>query len=609
MRPRSISILSLALLGFVGLTGALAAADQPIDFHAQGARIYGSSAQVALTLPSQASPAAVAQGFLAERLASRTVDSLVVDRQFEWNGVTHVRLRQQIGDLPVYGTYVRAAVNRYGELVHLIENLATPPARGLVPARVSPEDALAAAVKTNHPDFRGSESFFWTAPTVERVAIPMASGAMQEGFLVETWENASNLLYHTLVGAGGQVLGVQLRTNTDSYNIFPDHPGNSNQTIVAGPGAGNAESPSGWIFGGTQLSIHIAGNNVNAYLDTDTSNSPDPGGTAINDGNFVTAANLGQDPSVFSNQEVAVQSLFYLNNAIHDKLYRHGFVESAGNFQENNFGNGGSGSDSVAAEAQDGSGLNNANFSTPSDGSNPRMQMFLWDRSNPRRDGDVDSDIPWHEYGHGLTWRMIGNMSGPMSGAIGEGNSDVLSILTNDDDVVGEYSFNNPLGIRSEPYDGYSRTYGDFDGGSVHFDGEIYAATMWDLKKRYQAAGLSVDTLWDDMVGGMNFTPAGPAMEDMRDGILAQAAGSGRECLIWESFAAFGIGDGAQATVKGGGPFGGGSVTVTESFALPAECGGGGPGGCTDTGGSCRNDGDCCSGNCSGGRPADRVCL
>ncbi len=30
---------------------------------------------------------------------------------------------------------------------------------------------------------------------------------------------------------------------------------------------------------------------------------------------------------------------------------------------------------------------------------------------------------------------------------------------------------------------------------------------------------------------------------------------------------------------------------------------------CTETGLSCRNDNDCCSLNCSSGRPADRVCL
>ena len=56
------------------------------------------------------------------------------------------------------------------------------------------------------------------------------------------------------------------------------------------------------------------------------------------------------------------------------------------------------------------------------------------------RDSSLDADIVDHEYGHGLTWRMIGSMSGPIAGAIGEGMGDVLALLFNDDDVVGEYS-------------------------------------------------------------------------------------------------------------------------------------------------------------------------
>ena len=124
----------------------------------------------------------------------------------------------------------------------------------------------------------------------------------------------------------------------------------------------------------------------------------------------------------------AVTNLFYLNNVLHDKLRRHGFTEAAGNFQTNNFGLGGFGNDPVNAEAQDGGGTNNANFATPGDGSRPRMQMYLWNTASPSRDGDVDSDIVYHEYGHGLTWRMIGGMQGRLSGAIGEGMSDTVAL-------------------------------------------------------------------------------------------------------------------------------------------------------------------------------------
>jgi hypothetical protein len=64
----------------------------------------------------------------------------------------------------------------------------------------------------------------------------------------------------------------------------------------------------------------------------------------------------------------------------------------------------------------------------------------------------------------------------------------------------------------------------------------------------------------------MNFTPATPAYEDMRDGMLASAPAS-EDCLIWDAFADYGVGVGADGVVNADG-----TVTITESFALPAEC-------------------------------------
>ena len=153
--------------------------------------------------------------------------------------------------------------------------------------------------------------------------------------------------------------------------------------------------------------------------------------------------------------------------------------------------------------------------------------------------------------------------------------SDTLSIYINDDDVVGEYSYNNPDGIRSAPYTGYGRTYGDMTGTSVHFDGEIYAAAMWRLWEKWNAAGRTQDDLFDLVIDGMNFTSPGPAFEDMRDGILAATQTSAEACLVSEAFADFGIGEGAQGSVRCRGPFRC-TVTITESFAVPSACGGGG---------------------------------
>jgi hypothetical protein len=184
--------------------------------------------------------------------------------------------------------------------------------------------------------------------------------------------------------------------------------------------------------------------------------------------------------------------------------------------------------------------------------------------SNPaplQRDGDLDSDIVFHEYGHGLTWRMITRMDGPIAGAIGEGMSDVLAIVLNGDDRVGEYSGSDAIGIRSAPYANFPRTYVSVTGSGVHYDGEVYGAIGWKLRELYLANGFTTDQLLRDLVQGMNFTPARPFYEHMRDGILAAST---RDCLVWTAFAQYGVGVGAKATVKGA------TVKVVESFTIPA---------------------------------------
>ena len=185
----------------------------------------------------------------------------------------------------------------------------------------------------------------------------------------------------------------------------------------------------------------------------------------------------------------------------------------------------------------------------------------------PQLDGDLDSDLVYHEYGHGLSWRMIGGMSGPLAGAIGEGNSDGIAMLVNGDDLIAEYS-SPPVGLRTAPYTDYGRTYGDVAGTEVHFDGEVYAAIIWRLMELF--GNKNREALFGIVVDGMNFTPATPAWEDMRDGMLASIANSGgtvKQCqMVWEAFAQYGVGVGAQGVTNRNG-----SVVVTESFT-PGSC-------------------------------------
>jgi PKD repeat protein len=170
-------------------------------------------------------------------------------------------------------------------------------------------------------------------------------------------------------------------SGTEQYHVFPfpiESPIHGKSSIVVGPSSPTA-SPFGWHdvngVSGAEFTI-TRGNNVYAYEDTDNDNAPGfspDGGTAL-DFNF--PLNLNQAPTGY--QSGAITNLFFINNRIHDILFEYGFDEASGNFQVTNYSGIGAGQDPVQAEAQDGGGLNNANFATPPDGSNPRMQMYLW---------------------------------------------------------------------------------------------------------------------------------------------------------------------------------------------------------------------------------------
>ena len=167
-----------------------------------------------------------------------------------------------------------------------------------------------------------------------------------------------------------------------SYNIFPlplEAPTFGSRATVNNPWI-LAASQEGWHYDGTTHYTITRGNNVHAYEDTSGLNSigfsPD-GGTSRN---FNFPFSINADPS--TNQSAAITNLFYINNKVHDIFYMFGFTPAARNFQATNFGLGGVGNDYVLAEAQDGGGTNNANFASPSDGSKPRMQMYLWSTVN-----------------------------------------------------------------------------------------------------------------------------------------------------------------------------------------------------------------------------------
>lgn len=360
-------------------------------------------------------------------------------------------------------------------------------------------------------------------------------------------------------------------------------------------------SPYGWqdTNGAVGAEFTITqGNNVQAYTDTDFNNVPDPGSSP--DGgaglDFLFPIDHTLAPSAY--RPAAVTNLFYWNNLMHDVNYLYGFNEAATNFQVNNYGRGGTGNDSVQAEAQDGGGTNNANFATPAEGSRPRMQMYLWTAPTPDRDGDLDNGIITHEYGHGISNRLhptvscLGNAE-----QMGEGWSDwmglILTMKAGDTGPqgrgIGTYALNQPttgLGIRPARYSTdlalNSYTYANLPSMAVpHGVGFIWATMLWEMNwalidahgfepNIYNTSSPAGNILAHKLVmAGMDLDPCNPGFVDGRNAILAAdtaLTGGANQCVIWGAFAKRGLGfSAAQGSSSS-------AADGTAAFDLPPSC-------------------------------------
>jgi extracellular elastinolytic metalloproteinase len=324
-----------------------------------------------------------------------------------------------------------------------------------------------------------------------------------------------------------------------------------------------------------------------------------------------------------------VTQLFYTSNMVHDLFYRYGFDEVSGNFQQYNFGRGGAENDGVIANAQDGSGYNNANFMTPPDGQNGRCRMYLWNTALPFRDGDLEAGIVIHELSHGLSTRLTGGPanSGCLgwgeSGGMGEGWGDFLattirSTSTYSDYPMGSWAANRERGIRNYPYsldnDINPSTFKTLDRPGywgVHAIGEVWAEFLWVVEQiLIEKHGFS-ETLFPptasedgtvpvgDFYRPVEYTPSGakkplvpkhgnslfvqlvingmklqkcrPTFFDARDSIIQAdqiLTGGENFCDIWRGFSKRGLGP--DARLEGSTPWGGG--VRANDFEVPLAC-------------------------------------
>ena len=368
-------------------------------------------------------------------------------------------------------------------------------------------------------------------------------------------------------------------TAQECYLVYPypmESPYNGPQVMSNDP-ADTIASPYGWHDTNGAIGAEYTitrGNNVWAKEDQNGDNegtigfSPDGGANLV----FNFPVNDNNDPSTFV--AGAVTNLFYWNNLVHDVMHYYGFDEASGNFQETNYSGQGQGGDYVNADAQD-SGNCNANFSTPPDGSNPRMQMYTCNNSNPSHDSDLDNGVIVHEYGHGISIRLTGGAGNSFclqnDEQMGEGWSDYFALmftiepgdLGTDSRGIGNYLIGAPIngdGIRPYPYSTdlsiNPQTYDHIKTVSVpHGVGSVWCTMLWEMTwGLIEQYGYDPDIYQGN--GGNNLAlrlvtealklqPCSPGFVDGRDAILRADTllnGGVNSCIIWNAFAKRGLG-------------------------------------------------------------------
>ena len=579
--------------------------------------------------PSSADPLDIALDYIRQNkgtfgLSDDDLDDLIVPDRYvsRHNQVTHIYLRQRFRGIEVFNGDININITKDGRVINLgnrfVSNLSDS---------VNVNTASISAIEAVH---RAAQhlGLTITEPLVPRRTIggparevtlsnggisledipvklmylPQPRGVRLVWNLVIRLKNGLNWWNIRVDALTGEVLSQNDWIVNDTYQVFAgpkEHPNDGPRTLEINPSDPLA-SPFGWHdtsgAAGAEFS-DTRGNNVFAQEDIDANNSggfrPDGGDGLI----FDFPLDLTQEPNTY--RSGAIANLFYWNNILHDIHYQYGFDEVSGNFQQNNYGRGGFAGDPVQADAQDGSGVNNANFGTPPDAFDPRMQMFVWTLTSPNRDSDLDNGIIAHEYGHGVSNRLTG---GPHNvnclfnfEQMGEGWSDLHTLfltaaLTDTGSMsrgIGTYVLGQPPdgpGIRNFPYStdlGINpQTYDSIKTAlSPHDVGEVWAAMVWEVywnlvdeygfdPDLYHGAGgnnLAMQLVMD----GLKLQSCSPSFVDGRDAILlADQVNNGgvNQCLIWAGFARRGLGFSANA---------GSSFSISDgsqAFDLPLQC-------------------------------------
>ncbi|MCP3979118.1 MAG: hypothetical protein GY716_07270 [bacterium] len=530
----------------------------------------------ALTAPDARSPAEIVAEFVGRHaelfgLLSGEIAGLVPTSSVPAaGGGTHLYFKQTVGGIDVDQGRLNATVSARGELVSIGARLfagiaadATPAlgataAVSRVASRLYPElefsgDVRAAVGEDAERKTTFDEAAFGRAPQARLVHFPLARGS-RLAWEVRIGEPSLYTDYVVLIDAAtgdrlarrnltayaeGRVL--QRGSPEPEYAEFEQ----SDHQLTIFP-ASTSESPLGWISGaGTALE----GNNAVSHL-----------GTILQPG-LTSPTGVYDHP--FNTTEAALANAWFWVNDAHDRFYAAGFDEAAGNFQTDNFAQGGLGGDAielVAAPAQ-----RTPFFTATVDGEPPQLSFgwipfggcrFCGDHDGyPENGGDrsygFSRERIVHEYTHGVLFRRVGGpadvscLTAVQSREMAEGWSLFFPASFYDDPTFGDFE-SLGMGHRGDALQ--DLTLEDF----VYYGGWLgdlfWAGTLWDLRRSFVAADPSagLDDLHDVVIESLALAPCNPSYLEARDALLAADTalfGATHHGLIWNVFAARGMGE------------------------------------------------------------------
>jgi extracellular elastinolytic metalloproteinase len=585
------------------------------------------------------------------RLAPQDVAGVVV-RTVSGTRLRTAHLVQRAGDVEVFDSEVTAALGPGDEVVSVAGQFfpgaadAARAGRADAPAALTAEEAIAVAAR----DLTGVEyeassfvlasdgsggpgeyrSYSYEAlPTDERpaftrpvrvkeVLFPLGAQTFSPAYYLELWIRTFPAFSYVVEAAGEP--DVLFRKNLRADVAFTYRVHNTGDAVFRpedGPAPGSPHPtgvPDGfqarpiperlvtvesllpgrpWL---PDKATRTEGNNCVAYADLAGPDGLGPGdvfGTVTAPHVFDHTYDHAKPASDPENLQASLVGMFFHVNWLHDRWHDAGFDEAAGNAQEDDFGGGGLGGDPVLAEGNDFSGTDNANMQTPADGASPRMQMFEFRAVSPSRTSNHEALITFHEMGHYVTNRLVGNASGlanRQGKAMGEGWGDFFAICMTSQptdafdagvfpvggwtDLTPGFEDNYYFSIRRYPYsvdmaknpltfrhvsDGVVLPAGPprnpnvrGSNSEVHNAGEVWCAALWEvfvgLVHRHGHTEAERRVL-DYVIGGLKLTPSMPTFTQARDGIVSAVTALDPADLpdVWAGFAKRGMGVGAAS--------------------------------------------------------------